>query len=622
MAEGLQIQIGANVSNAIQGLNQVQTELEQTGKDAAAFSNSVDKATVKLRQLPNVTGQTSAALTNFGRVIQDAPYGIIGIANNIDPLVTSFNQLKTSTGSTKAALGELLSGLAGPAGIAIAISSITSLLVKFGDQLFTSSKEMSNAELSSISYSGSLEKIAESLDKLRDSLEFGNAIANLDNQLKGLSGSELDIANSLSQIGNNNKYISELDNKIAPLKKRFNDAAVEAKKYISETKKFQDIPAEQFAPGAQQYILGKRAELDAFYSYYLEFGKINEDLLKNLSKSDQMRFADLQKSNTQLSKLEDERLAFQNKNAILEKQIQLDRYKKEKEIIDKTIAEAKKISDFAGNVISIRFKITPLDDEATIYKAAKEYLEKFRAGLYDYTLTAPPIEIDIPTVFPGESPNLEKGVSAFGAVLSKEINDYFKSNTVIDYSLILEQLKSNAAKGQDKFSFLSFSGLTKEAQELAQTGQMIANMFTPSLEAMIDAIGRGENAFKAFGEGVKAVLVQVIQKLTATAILAGVLAALFPGGIGGSKGFGAIFGKLLGFRANGGPVTGNSPYIVGERGPELFVPSVSGSIVPNNAVGSFMSGRSGDSGRGSILRGQDIILAYARTQRSQLRVNG
>ena len=44
--------------------------------------------------------------------------------------------------------------------------------------------------------------------------------------------------------------------------------------------------------------------------------------------------------------------------------------------------------------------------------------------------------------------------------------------------------------------------------------------------------------------------------------------------------------------------------------------------MPNNSVGSFMSGRGSESGRGSVLRGQDIILAYARTQRSQLRVNG
>jgi hypothetical protein len=39
------------------------------------------------------------------------------------------------------------------------------------------------------------------------------------------------------------------------------------------------------------------------------------------------------------------------------------------------------------------------------------------------------------------------------------------------------------------------------------------------------------------------------------------------------------------FRADGGPVSGGSPYIVGERGPELFVPSISGSIVPSGGFG-------------------------------------
>jgi hypothetical protein len=44
-----------------------------------------------------------------------------------------------------------------------------------------------------------------------------------------------------------------------------------------------------------------------------------------------------------------------------------------------------------------------------------------------------------------------------------------------------------------------------------------------------------------------------------------------------------ISGALQGmFRANGGPVSSGSPYIVGERGPELFVPRASGSIVSNS----------------------------------------
>lgn len=39
------------------------------------------------------------------------------------------------------------------------------------------------------------------------------------------------------------------------------------------------------------------------------------------------------------------------------------------------------------------------------------------------------------------------------------------------------------------------------------------------------------------------------------------------------------------FRALGGPVLSGMPYIVGERGPELFVPRGSGAIVPNHGLG-------------------------------------
>lgn len=44
----------------------------------------------------------------------------------------------------------------------------------------------------------------------------------------------------------------------------------------------------------------------------------------------------------------------------------------------------------------------------------------------------------------------------------------------------------------------------------------------------------------------------------------------------------SVFG---GFRANGGAVSSGTPYVVGERGAELFVPKSNGMIVPNNALG-------------------------------------
>ena len=40
-------------------------------------------------------------------------------------------------------------------------------------------------------------------------------------------------------------------------------------------------------------------------------------------------------------------------------------------------------------------------------------------------------------------------------------------------------------------------------------------------------------------------------------------------------------------KAIGGPVNEGQPYIIGERGPELFVPNTSGTIVPNGGFGGF-----------------------------------
>ena len=48
---------------------------------------------------------------------------------------------------------------------------------------------------------------------------------------------------------------------------------------------------------------------------------------------------------------------------------------------------------------------------------------------------------------------------------------------------------------------------------------------------------------------------------------------------------GGLLGGLFKPRATGGPVTAGSKYLVGEKGPELFVPGRSGTIVPNNQLG-------------------------------------
>ena len=60
------------------------------------------------------------------------------------------------------------------------------------------------------------------------------------------------------------------------------------------------------------------------------------------------------------------------------------------------------------------------------------------------------------------------------------------------------------------------------------------------------------------------------------------------GGGGGNAIFGAI-GQFLTGKAAGGPVAANQPYLVGEKGPELFVPKSSGNITPNNRLGGSIT---------------------------------
>ena len=79
--------------------------------------------------------------------------------------------------------------------------------------------------------------------------------------------------------------------------------------------------------------------------------------------------------------------------------------------------------------------------------------------------------------------------------------------------------------------------------------------------------------------------------------------ALF-GNVGGSfmPGLG-LLGSI--FRANGGPVKSGGSYIVGERGPELFTPGVSGTITPNNALGGSTNIVVNVDASGSSVEGQE-----------------
>lgn len=141
MAEEIKINIGADSSKLTAELQKAENELRQF---QAALKKTTDVGEIQklqtnikgletqiaglkggMQKLTPASNTATQSLTNLSRIAQDAPFGIIGIANNINPLVESFGRLRAETGSTGGALKALISGLGGAGGLSLAFGLAT-----------------------------------------------------------------------------------------------------------------------------------------------------------------------------------------------------------------------------------------------------------------------------------------------------------------------------------------------------------------------------------------------------------------------------------------------------------------------------------------------------------------
>jgi hypothetical protein len=112
-----------------------------------------------------------------------------------------------------------------------------------------------------------------------------------------------------------------------------------------------------------------------------------------------------------------------------------------------------------------------------------------------------------------------------------------------------------------------------------------ANRAGRAIEAgLLRAVKTGKFGF----EDLARVALGVLDEIASNALKAGIGSVTGGGGGSGLLGIGAsLIGSALGLpgRATGGPVSPGRGYVVGERGPELFVPTSSGRVVPSGAGG-------------------------------------
>ena len=113
----------------------------------------------------------------------------------------------------------------------------------------------------------------------------------------------------------------------------------------------------------------------------------------------------------------------------------------------------------------------------------------------------------------------------------------------------------------------------------------IKDIDTAIANDLTNAIFEGENAIDALKNTFKEAIKQMIADTIRLMVVQTALQAIF-----GFFGYSATFAPSGGIsniqkKMLGGPVMKDKPYIVGEMGPELLIPSTNGNIVPNSQLG-------------------------------------
>ncbi len=129
------------------------------------------------------------------------------------------------------------------------------------------------------------------------------------------------------------------------------------------------------------------------------------------------------------------------------------------------------------------------------------------------------------------------------------------------------------------------------AQKIAEPAERGFDLVTAAAQHAAENINDAfVGFFMSFGDGARDMaksFIDALHRMVAN-LAASQLMNLIGGGlVGSSSPFLSALGSALTVPglASGGPVSQGRPYMVGEEGPEMFVPGASGSIVPNGALG-------------------------------------
>lgn len=438
-------------------------------------------------------------------------------------------------------------------GIAGILGGLSDLVVG----LFKANAAFSESEITAGKYAAALDRIQKSAEDLKDSLDFSASINKLNLELQGLSGFDLKIGGGKIDVQNSIVLVKTLDDQIKRLKES-------NKALLADRIKFEQTV---------QAAGGKPSTLSKLFTQFGGVENIPSGLISKVSTADQALVKVYQDTNKTIQSLTKQREEARQSGITSIYQMGVDEVQKQKKL---------------------------LDDQKKNYEAwSKEMqrLEEERARRrFALTQLGPLERISEPEK---ESEKLDKYFDQY----NKSLTNLFKP------------FDKNLSKMFEKGFEDIIEGFRKKSQEMQRMAEYVAGNIANAFGDAFDEIARGENVFDAISQAVKKLVIDMIKAAIQAFIFQTIMNAILPGsgalhGIPGLPGFG-------GARAGGGSVSGGKSYLIGERGPELFVPNTSGSIVPSNQLNGIAGGAMQSlmlSGKFEV-EGQNLALVLSRVNK-------
>ena len=542
-------------------------EINQLTAKIGTVNTAITQLNSKMVGVSTPTDNATQSLVNFSRIAQDAPYGIIGIANNLNPMLESFQRLAKTEGGTKKALTAMIDGLAGPAGIGVALGLVSSLAIVFQKQITEAFEGPA----------GKLKDLREELKKLNDEIYRMAGSAQASQTL----GTQL-----VGRITNENLDITQRENALRKFKELY-----------GKNKEIKDLEIK---------------DLKSYNAQYLQ-SLNNKAAVQQLEVSKEQNYIDaLSAANAKYKKLVEDRDNKKKNTLATTKQLESGTTtEKLRSAIDaefvKPLKDAQLEINNARASLSRTLDITTLFDNSESEKKTKtkkapivNYAKQTLEELNDYVKKLKDRVKEAEFVLKNESFKLFELPSERGAKEDKRKN-YFEKQA----KELLEQSdkggfgkymqgifkKDKSAIDSDEAEKKRIDDLKKSYINFADT---ISGSVTNSLMGMYDAMQSGQKPLEAIGDMFanigKQIAAAVIQALIFQALL-----EAFPALKGAFAAAGALSNAF-------GAARNLAPTNLGQSKPTTFNASNMTNSVNSN--GQF------------VLRGQDLVLAMQRSNSS------